>query len=59
MTIWISDPEIDAYERSANGVVHTLAQNTIYNLPPDFDENDIVDTQDICSLEKDVSISIC
>jgi len=48
-----SYPEIDAYERSANGVVHTLAQNTIYNLPPDFDENDIVDTQDICSLEKD------
>ena len=30
-------------------------QNTIYNLP-EYEENDISDSQDICSAEKDVSL---
>ena len=59
LTVWISDSEdseIDNYERSANGAIPTLGQNTIHNLPQDFDENDIAIPQDRCFLEKDVSI---
>jgi len=48
-----SYPEVDNYERSANGVVQTLGQNAIYNLPPEYDETNVDDTQDICSAEMD------